>query len=142
MKKIIKIISCIALALIILCHCNFAVNLSGYNDVPDGTWFTDSVIFAKNKGFIVGYNSTTFGPHDKLTRGQFVTILWRIAGKETTSGYNWFRDVNENAYYGPAVNWASYYGIVKGYNSYEFGTNYPITRQDFAVILNRFSGAE
>lgn len=54
-----------------------------FTDVPNGTWYTNAAIWAKEKGISTGYTNsggTVFGVNDPLTREQMVTFLWRYAG--------------------------------------------------------------
>ena len=58
--------------------------------------------------------------------------------------YDWasdpaFADVAEGAYYAKAVAWASDKGIVAGYSETQFGPEDTITREQLAVILNRYA---
>ena len=111
----------------------------GFKDVPAGAWYYNSVKEAYNRGIIGGYNSTTFGPNDKITRGQLVTILWRLEGQPAVSGTSKFKDVKEGSYYTPAVKWAAANHVVNGYNATTFGPANNIIRQDLAVMLNNYA---
>ena len=51
-----------------------------------------------------------------------------------------FPDVDYNAWYGDAIEYAVAAGLMKGYGSGKFGTADGIQRQDFVVILSRLSG--
>ncbi|HCH27898.1 MAG TPA: hypothetical protein DEW35_00165 [Ruminococcaceae bacterium] len=51
-----------------------------------------------------------------------------------------FPDVNYDDWYGKAVEYATYSGIMTGYANGKFGTADGIQRQDFVVILARISG--
>ena len=53
-----------------------------------------------------------------------------------------FPDVNYNAWYGDAVDYAVSAGLMKGYSNGYFGTSDGIQRQDFVVILSRLSGED
>jgi len=102
-------------------------------------WFYDSVREAYQSGIISGYSVTKFGPNDRITRGQLVTIIWRMEGKPSASSIiNRFTDV-ANDYYTEAVKWANKNDIIHGYSATKFGPNDPITRQDLAVILNNYA---
>jgi len=48
-----------------------------FPDVDSGTYYTDAVEDAFNKGLITGYDDGTFGPNDNLTRGQIAVIMQR-----------------------------------------------------------------
>ena len=112
-----------------------------FSDVPKKSWFRESVNFAYQNNIILGYNDKIFAPYDKVTRGQLVTILWRLEQNPNTDNIvNRFSDVNESDYYGSAIKWASSNGIVNGYGgTNKFGPNNPIIRQDLAVILNNYA---
>ena len=112
-----------------------------FNDVQSGDWYYESVRYVNQNNIILGYNETTFAPHDKVTRGQLVTILWRLEQTPNTDNItNHFSDVNENDYYGPGVKWAMKNDIVHGHGgTTKFGPNEPIIRQDLAVILNNYA---
>ena len=112
-----------------------------FKDVKRSDWFYDSVKFCYEKGIIKGYNNTQFGPQDKITRGQLVTILYRLEKEpDTKTLKNIFEDVKDAEYYANAIKWANSKGIVKGYGgTKKFGPNDPIIRQDLAIMLNRYA---
>ena len=110
-----------------------------FKDVIPSDWFYEVVKYCYNNGIIRGYNDTTFGSGDKVTRGQLVTILWRLEGEPYQDTWkNNFQDVGED-YFTTAVKWANASDIIHGYNYYKFGPNDPIIRQDLAVILNNYA---
>jgi len=110
-----------------------------FKDVNKNDWYYESVKKAYLWGIIKGYNDTTFGSNDKVTRGQLVTILWRMEEEpDATSLSNPFKDVGDD-YFTSAIKWASSNDIIHGYNATKFGPNDPITRQDLAVILNNYA---
>ena len=119
-------------------------NVSGltepFTDVSDNHWARDAIIWAYESAFIKGYNATTFGPEDGLTRAQLVTILHRYAGSPTASGdLGVFSDSADIASsYRNAVRWAVANGIVNGYNDGTFRPDTVITRAQLAAILARF----
>ena len=79
-------------------------------------------------------------PLENLTRGQLVTIIWRLENKPNTELLkNKFTDVENSQYYTEAIKWAESKKIVTGYGgTLLFGPNDLITRQDLAIILNRY----
>ena len=111
-----------------------------FYDVKKDSWYYDATKYVYKKGMITGYNTTTFAPIDKVSRGQLVTILWRYENKPDTSKLkNNFTDV-PNTYYTEAIKWANSKGIVTGYGgTTKFGPDNPITRQDLSLILKRFA---
>ena len=111
-----------------------------FNDVTVNDWYYKAAKFSYEKGMIKGYNSTTFAPNDKMTRGMLVTILWRLEGSPKATGKKKFPDVDYNAYYGNAIKWAYDSRVVLGYDNGKFGPDDEITREDFIVILARYEG--
>lgn len=123
---------------------------SPFSDVDQNAWYVDGVAFASSNGLITGYSdSSRFGIGDTMTRAQMATILWRIAepgadgdNAQNTTGLS---DVESNAWYTAAANWAVENGVITGMTSdngpTRFAPNAPITREQFAVILARFADA-
>jgi len=108
-------------------------------DVPSSAWYFNDVKYVYENGLMTGTGANQFSPNATLTRGMVVTVLWRLRGEPMLADYqNPFSDVDWQAYYFNAVQWASASKIVSGYNDVQFGPNDPITRQDFAVILMRY----
>lgn len=52
---------------------------SPYTDVPEGTWYTDGVIWATENGIVNGVGNGKFDPNGTVTREQIATILYRYA---------------------------------------------------------------
>jgi len=50
-----------------------------FTDVPSSAWFYPVVQYVREHGLMQGTTTTTFSPHAYTTRGQFVTILGRMA---------------------------------------------------------------
>ena len=110
------------------------------------------VRYVYENGLMSGYKDAAhlgmFGPNDTLTRAQLVVILYRKAGEPNASDYNMnFKDIPASYsgyFYYNAVRWAAKNGIVTGYQGGEFDgqfrPNDPITREQLAVILQRFAG--
>ena len=108
-------------------------------DVPANDFYLDAVKFVYNNGLMNGITATTFGGSRTITRGQIVTILYRLSGSPTASSYSSFQDVPANEYYAPAITWAASNAIVNGRNSTTFAPNDAITRQELAAILYRYA---
>ena len=52
---------------------------AGFQDVPEGQWYTDAVNWAAREGLMDGYGDGRFGPDDSITREQLASILYRYA---------------------------------------------------------------
>ena len=116
---------------------------SPFIDVSRRDTFYDGVMFVYNKGLMNGMSEERFGPYFTLTRGMFVTILYRNAGQPDVSALeNPFTDVTERQWYTKAVIWAADNGIVSGIGSGKFAPKNDLTREQFTVILYRLLVAE
>lgn len=109
-----------------------------FTDVQAGAWYADAVKYVFDQGLMSGMSAQEFGPDGQVTRGQVVTILWRLAGSPTVSGKT-FPDVSASAWYADAVAWASANGVVSGYENGGFGPGDPVTREQLAAILYRYA---
>ncbi|MGO5060264.1 InlB B-repeat-containing protein [Lawsonibacter sp. LCP25S3_F5] len=109
-----------------------------FTDVQAGAWYADAVKYVFDQGLMSGMSAQEFGPDGQVTRGQVVTILWRLAGSPTVSGKA-FPDVSASAWYADAVAWASANGVVSGYENGGFGPGDPVTREQLAAILYRYA---
>lgn len=112
-----------------------------FPDVNSGSWYYPYVQDVSEKGLMSGYSDGRFGPNDKLTRGQFATVLWRMSGSPDM-GYSNFADVPITSFYSKACEWARANGVITGYSDGRFGGNDDITREQVATILHRYSGGE
>ena len=88
---------------------------------------------------MAGTTETTFGPDITTSRSMIATILWSMAGSPVVNYAMNFADVPQGQWYSEAVRWAASERIVGGYGHGTFGTNDPITREQFAVMLYRFA---
>ena len=85
---------------------------------------------------------TTFNPDGATSRAMLAAILWRLEGSPVVNYAMNFADVEEGQWYTEAIRWAASEGIVTGYGDGAFGTNDSITREQFAVMLYRYAGAQ
>ena len=115
-------------------------------DVDPLSWYYSSIKYVYGCNLMKGYTDTIFGPENNITRGQLVTILYRREGSPKTNYQMNFSDIPTNyseKYYYDAIKWAVENGIVTGYkrgvNSGKFKPDDPITREQLALILQRFS---
>ena len=89
------------------------------------------------RGLFKGMSNTKFGPQISMTRGQFVTVLYRMYGAPDVNVAAPFADVDSKAYYADAVAWAYEEGYVKGISDKAFGPDAPMTREMVVTILWR-----
>lgn len=111
-----------------------------FTDVADGRWSYSYIRQLYEAGVIDGMTPTTFVPTGDITRAQFVKMLARLQGADVSEYRSaGFEDVPADAWYAPYVNWAAANGIVYGISSTEFAPNADISRQDMAVMLDRYA---
>ena len=114
---------------------------SPFADVSRGDWYYDAVRFVFERGLMNGYGDGRFGPNETLSRAQFTQILFNKEGGPGVNGAPEFSDVAGNAWYARAVLWAVSRSIVSGYGNGSFGPDDPVTREQLAVMLWRYSGS-
>ena len=68
-------------------------------------------------------------------------VLYNHAGRPAASANSGFTDVPSGSWYASAVNWAAAQGYVTGYEDNRFAPDAPVTREQVAAILWRFSGS-
>ena len=111
-----------------------------FTDVPETRWSYPYIKQMYDAGAVSGASATTFDPTGNVTRAQFVTMLGRLSGADVSSyPATPFRDVPENAWYAPFVNWALANGIVSGTSAATFSPDASITRQDMAVMIYSYT---
>ncbi len=115
-------------------------------DVADSAWYADAVDYVSSRGLMSGTGGGLFSPDGSMTRGMFVTVLYRMdgsgAGDENAAGSRTsavFEDVAADAYYADACAWAAENGIVTGTDETHFSPSEPITRQQMAAVLYRYN---
>ena len=111
-----------------------------FPDVPKTFWGYEYIEAAAAKGLVNGMTDGTFAPDREMTRAEFVTMLWRMAGKPAAAKAAPFTDVPANAWYRDAVNWAAEKKVVNGTSDTTFGPDGKVTRQEAVTILFRYSG--
>ncbi len=120
---------------------NIAITYASYSayftDVKT-SMYADSVDFLYNRGITTGMTTTTFSPDTNVTRGQFVTFLYRAAGSPTVTAANSFTDVTSSDYYYNAVRWAVKEGITNGRSATIFDPNANVTYQEIMTFLYRY----
>lgn len=110
-----------------------------FDDVPDGAWYYDDLKYAYDNDLINGTAVNTFTPDGEVTRGQAVTVLYRLAGEPSVEGLTcpftdlvgeWSRD---------AVIWAYNCGVAKGLSATLFGEDESVTREQLATFMFRYA---
>ena len=114
-----------------------------FYDVVDSTQsYYRPVYWGADNGVVAGYDGGLyFGPDNVCTRAQFVTFLWRLAGRQTGNKNVSFKDISTSMNYYNAVKWAVSEGIIVGYkDDNTFRPDNEVTRGQVATMLWRFAG--
>ena len=117
-----------------------------FDDVADGQWYTDAVIWANANGIVEGYGSGRFGPMDNITREQFAAIMYRysefkgcdISKKTDLSAYSDASEISDWA--DEAMQWANEEGLITGRTTATLAPQGETTRAEAAAILMRYVG--
>ena len=123
-----------------ICQQEVTVELPAiFTDTDPNRYYSDALDYCYENKLVAGMTESTFGPNTSLTRGQLMTLLYRLAGSPEVTGENPFADVGEARFYYSAVVWAYENGIAKGVTETEFQPGDPVTRQQLATFLYRFA---
>ena len=110
-----------------------------FADVSETDWFCEDVRWAVENGIFQGVGNGLFAPEQALTRGQLVTVLYRMVGSPEPKAEANFRDVAADSYYAKAVAWANENGIVLGMGDGTFDPDSAVTREQMVTIFFRYA---
>lgn len=110
-----------------------------FTDVAEDDWYYESVSYVYHHNLMKGVSDTTFAPENKMTRGQLVTVLYRMAGSPEVDGTTSFTDLRKDSYYEDAVVWAKRNGIANGITATTFGPGKWVTREQIATFFARYA---
>ena len=115
-----------------------------FEDVPDGQWFSDAVVWAFEKGITTGTDATHFNPAGTLVRQNMVTFLLRFSnamGIDTSAraDLSVYTDADlVVAHAQDAMEWAVAEGIISGMSDTILNPNGLANRAQIATIISRF----
>ena len=108
-----------------------------FDDVKNGAWYTDAVLWAVKNGITNGTSANTFSPNAKVTRAQTVTFLYRAAKAEPVNAANPFKDVADGSWYTEAMLWAVENNITNGTSANTFSPDAVCTRAQLVTFIFR-----
>ncbi len=108
-----------------------------FEDVLNGSYYYEAVLWAVENGITVGTSATTFSPELTCSRAHIVTFLWRAANSPSAKTANPFTDVAADAYYIDAVLWAVKLKITVGTTLSTFSPDEGCTRAQIVTFLYR-----
>ncbi len=124
-----------------------ATQSANFADVASDAWYADAVDWAKEKGYISGYNATTFAPNDIITREQLATILWNYVktnGGDVTAApapevLGSFNDADKiSSWAEDAMTWCCDNGLFSGKGGGKLDPKGGATRAEVAQVLVNF----
>ncbi|SBW08911.1 putative Beta-galactosidase [uncultured Eubacteriales bacterium] len=102
-------------------------NSKRFDDVKNADWHAEAVNFVASRELFQGTSANLFSPGASMTRGMFLTVLYRYeGGSDPAAGKIW---------YSAAQSWAVDAEISDG-----TGMENTITREQIAALLYRYAG--
>ena len=115
------------------------VNNMPFTDVGMGSWFYDNVKYCYDNGLMIGADASSFVPEGAVSRGQVVTVLYRLAGTPSVAGQTCpFTDVDES-WCKDAIVWGYNAGVVMGYDDNTFRPDECVTREQLTAFVYRYA---
>ncbi|MBR6793414.1 MAG: S-layer homology domain-containing protein [Clostridia bacterium] len=110
-----------------------------FTDVPADAWYKEYVDYAVSYRILNG-SGDQMNPEADITRAEFVQVLANLSAVDTADkAVNvGFADVQNGAWYAPAVKWAAENGIVNGVGEGRFAPTESITREQMCTMLVRY----
>ena len=133
-KRITQLVSVVLLLAMMMSTTTFAVSFTD----TSGHWAETYIKQAAERELIEGYLGK-YRPNDRMTRAEFVTVLWRASGKPAAAKASTFTDLTQE-WYKPAIAWAQENKVIEGVGSGKFNPDGWITREQVATILHRQAG--
>ena len=91
-----------------------------------------------SRGILAGMGKDEFKGELPITRAMAAAVLMRISTDRNISTDINFNDVKSSDWFNEAVKWAASKGLVVGYTDGSFKADKLLTRQELAVILQKF----
>ena len=118
--------------------------VSAFNDVPQGTWYSDAVAWAADAGIVNGTSNNMFEPDANITREQLAAIMYRysdafgydISAAGNIINYNDSSRISNWAQ--TALIWTTGAGIINGKDGNMLDPQGKATRAEAAAIIERF----
>ena len=115
----------------------------GFSDVPDGSYYTTAVAWAKANRIVNGVSDGRFAPHSRITRQEFAAILYRYSNSKgydisAYAAFDRYSDASQiSSYAEAAMYWAVGSQILQG-SSNSLAPSGSATRAQAAAMFMRF----
>lgn len=104
----------------------------------DGDPNHSGIEFCVDSGIMTGTGADTFSPDNTITRAQFATMFYRLAGQPESGDSSAFTDLTQDWYKKP-IAWAAANGILNGTGNNTFSPDAAVTREQIAAIFYRYA---
>lgn len=115
------------------------INNLPFTDVSMGSWFYDNVKYCYDNGLMIGADANSFAPEGAVSRGQVVTVLYRLAGSPSVTGQKCPLTDVDSSWCRDAIIWGYNAGIVMGYDDNTFRPDESVTREQLAAFVYRYA---
>ena len=117
----------------------YTAPLEKFDDIKKH-WAKDFIDYVIGRGLLDASTENKFYPDEKMTRGMLATALGKLAGVNIEDyKTNSFNDVKNDSSYRPYIEWAYSKGIIDGVGDGKFAPDKSITREEMAVIFERYA---
>ena len=115
-----------------------------FEDVEEGSWYSDPVYWARLHGIVNGVEGNKFAPNDGLTREQMAAILYRYAQYKkldvsASADLGTFADGSKTSSWAvDAMKWAVGEKLINGLEGNTLAPQNTSTRAQVATVMMRF----
>ncbi len=122
-------------------HVQDAAAKFAFSDIEgEYAWAEEAIEYLAEKGIVSGVGENVFAPANKLTREEVSTIIARAQNLGTDGKTSDFEDVANDRWSYPYVSAVYDAGLMTGISDKIFGAKNPITRAEYAVIMQKLIG--
>ncbi len=110
-----------------------------FEDVKLGEWYFGEIRYNIENGLMDGVTENRFALDEDITREDFVTAMWKMAGSPVVNYIMPFGDVEAEKHNIEAIRWAASEKYLIGFADTEFAPDKAITREQMATVLYRYA---
>lgn len=116
-----------------------AVSVFAENEFEDieYNWAKNEIEALVDAGIFSGVTQYKFEPNASVTRGMLAVVVCRMLEVDPGDRVAFFKDVDNNKYYGAAIAWTYENDILSGYDDMTFRADDPVTRQEMFCVFER-----
>ena len=104
-----------------------------FTDTDPGTWYSDAILWAEQKGVVRGIGNSLYGTNMPVTQEQMAVMLWRMEGQPAAAEAS-----DSSSYAAVAAGWIRSTGIAPESEYYSFAPRSNASRAQIASILNGY----